>query len=81
MARCWSSGTRYSTTGLEFGTSGFLIEGTAVRSFRFHHTVYSGQELKDRLHNVGFQEVRLFGDQDGNEYGVDATRLVAVAWK
>jgi SAM-dependent methyltransferase len=22
-ARCWSSGTRYSTTGLEFGTSGF----------------------------------------------------------
>ena len=58
-----------------------LIEGATARSFRFHHTVYSGQELKDRLHNVGFQKVRLFGDLDGNEYGVDATRLIAVAWK
>ena len=57
-----------------------VIEGDRATTFRFHHTVYSGQELKDLLHQVGFGEVKLFGDLDGNEYGVDA-RLIAAAWK
>ena len=58
-----------------------LIEGDSATTFRFHHTVYSGQELKDRLRQAGFEEVRLFGDLDGNEYGPDARRLIAAAWK
>ena len=53
------------------------VFGTALR----HHTIYSGQELKDRLYQVGFKRVKLFGDLDGNEYGVNAKRLVAAAWK
>jgi SAM-dependent methyltransferase len=58
-----------------------LIRKGRTKSFRFHHTVYSGQELKDRLNGVGFGEVRLYGDLEGREYGVDAQKLVAVARK
>jgi len=58
-----------------------LIKDGTAKSFRFHHTIYSGQELKDRLSQVGFQKIRLFGDLDGTEYGPDARRLIAVANK
>jgi SAM-dependent methyltransferase len=58
-----------------------LIRDGTAKSFRFHHTIYSGQELKDRLSQVGFQKIRLFGDLDGTEYGPDARRLIAVADK
>ena len=47
--------------------------------FRFQHTVYSGQELRDRLLDAGFSDVKLFGGLDGSEYGLNARRLVAVA--
>jgi hypothetical protein len=59
----------------------FLIKDRTVKSFRFHHTIYSGQELKDRLSQVGFHSIKLFGDLDGTEYGPDARRLIAVAYK
>jgi len=58
-----------------------LIRKGRARSFRFHHTLYSGQELVDRLTGVGFVEVRLFGSLQGEEYGTEAMRLVAVARK
>ena len=56
-----------------------LIRGQSVRRFDFHHTLYSGQELKDRLRQAGFAGSRLFGDLDGSEFGLHAKRLVAVA--
>jgi SAM-dependent methyltransferase len=58
-----------------------LIKGDRVRTFEFDHWIYSGQELKDRLEQVGFRNVRLAGDLRGNDYGVNATRLLVVAWK
>ena len=58
-----------------------VVEDSTATTFRFHTTVYSGQELKDRLLEVGFRDVRLFGGLDGSEYGLDADRLVAVARK
>ena len=58
-----------------------LIEGDKATTFRFHHTVYSGQEIMDRLVDVGFSDVQLFGGLDGSEYGLNAPRLVAVARK
>lgn len=58
-----------------------LLKDDKVRSFKFHHTIYSGQELKDRLGEAGFQSVALYGDLEGNEYGTGAKRLVAVARK
>lgn len=58
----------------------FIRRGKAKR-FRFHLTIYSGQELKDRLQQAGFVGVKLFGNLDGNNYGLDAQRLIAVAKK
>ena len=58
-----------------------LIRGDTVRIYTFHHTIYSGQELKDRLTAVGFGDIRLFGSIDGDPYGREADRLIAVARK
>ncbi|MCE9584792.1 MAG: class I SAM-dependent methyltransferase [Planctomycetes bacterium] len=55
-----------------------LIRSGRTETFRFHHTVYSGQELKGRMEAAGFADVRLFGSLAGGEYGVNAERLVAV---
>lgn len=56
-----------------------LISSEGVKSFEFHHTIYSGQELRDRLEEAGFESVGLYGDLEGNPYGIDAKRLVAMA--
>ena len=58
-----------------------LLKGNRARRFKFHHTIYSGQELNDLLRQAGFTEVKLYGDLDGQPYGLDAARLVAVARK
>jgi len=58
-----------------------VIKGGSAKSFTFHHTIYSGQELKSLFERAGFEDIKLFGDLDGNEYGLDASRLVAVGRK
>jgi SAM-dependent methyltransferase len=58
-----------------------LVEGERAKRFAFHHTVYSAQELKDRIRAAGFGDVSVYGDLEGREYGTDARRLVAVARK
>lgn len=58
-----------------------LLKGNRVRRFKFHHTIYSGQELRDLLLQSGFGEAKLYGDLDGQPYGPDAPRLIAVARK
>lgn len=55
----------------------FIKDGKA-RTWRFHLTIYSGQELRDRLEQASFIGVKLFGSFDGNEYGLNAQRLIAV---
>ena len=58
-----------------------LIRRGRARSFAFHHTLYSGQELRDRMELAGFVDVRLYGDFDGRAYGTKAERLIAVGRK
>ena len=58
-----------------------LVRGGRARTWHFHHTVYSGQELRDRLEGVGFVDVHLYGALDGSAYDQNATRLVAVGRK
>jgi len=55
-----------------------LIRGSRAKSFKFHHTIYSGQELKDRMGQAGFADVKLYGNLDGAEYGPDAAHIIAV---
>jgi len=58
-----------------------VIRNRRVRSFKFHHTIYSGQELRDRMERVGFVAVKLYGNLDGDEYGPEAERLIAIGRK
>jgi SAM-dependent methyltransferase len=58
-----------------------LIRKGRAKSFKFHHTIYSGQELRDRMNEVGFTDVKLYGTLDGDDYGPNAQRLIAVARK
>jgi SAM-dependent methyltransferase len=58
-----------------------LIRRGKAKSFNFHHTIYSGQELRDRMEQVGFADVKLYGNLDGEEYGPNAQRLIAVGRK
>jgi SAM-dependent methyltransferase len=58
-----------------------LIRKGKAKSYTFHHTIYSGQELKDRMQQVGFSVVTLYGTLDGEEYTPDTQRLIAVGRK
>ena len=58
-----------------------LLKDEKATSFKFHHTIYSGQELKDRLLLAGFSDVKICKNLEGDEYDNTAQRLVAVAKK
>jgi SAM-dependent methyltransferase len=58
-----------------------VIRKGRAKSFKFHHTLYSGQELRDRMELAGFADVKLYGNLAGDEYGPNAHRLIAVARK
>lgn len=58
-----------------------LIRNGRTKSFKFHHTIYSGQELRDLLERAGFASVSLYGDLSGSPYGPNSERLVALARK
>jgi SAM-dependent methyltransferase len=60
-------------------TERILIKDGRARTFRLDLTVYSGQELKDRLLQAGFTRVDLYGNLDGAPYDRQASRLIAVA--
>jgi hypothetical protein len=55
-----------------------LLRGTAARTFRFGHRIYSGRELASTFRHAGFAGVRLCGDLLGAPYGPEASRLVVV---
>jgi hypothetical protein len=58
-----------------------LVKGETAKSFNFQTRLYSGQEMKDIMQRAGFEEAAVFGDLDGNEYGINADRLIAVGRK
>jgi SAM-dependent methyltransferase len=58
-----------------------LIRNGKVKSFKFHNTVYSGLELRERMEQAGFIGVKLYGNLGGDAYGPDAERLIAVGRK
>ncbi len=58
-----------------------LIRGNRAKSFFFQHTLYSGQELKDRMEQAGFTGIKLCGGLDGSPYGPDSIRLIAAGKK
>lgn len=57
-----------------------LKDRTLLGRWKFSHWIYSGAELRGMLMEAGFASVELYGDLQGNRYGTDASRLVAVAF-
>jgi 2-polyprenyl-3-methyl-5-hydroxy-6-metoxy-1,4-benzoquinol methylase len=57
-----------------------IQNGTAER-FTLELNLYSGQELREKMERVGLVDVKLYGDIDGESYGPEAKRLIAVGWK
>src|SRR5215475_13243477 len=58
-----------------------LVKDGTAKTFNFQTRLYSGQEMKDIMRRAGFEEIEVFGDLDGNEYGINAARLIAVGRK
>ncbi|SYZ72144.1 Methyltransferase type 11 [Candidatus Zixiibacteriota bacterium] len=58
-----------------------LIRKNRAKRFKFDLTIYSGQELKDRMERIGFRDLELYGDMDGAEYGPKAERLIIIGRK
>jgi SAM-dependent methyltransferase len=58
-----------------------LVKGTTAKSFHFQTRLYSGQEMKDIMARAGFEQVTVFGDLDGSEYGIDSSRLISIGRK
>jgi len=58
-----------------------IRKGRVRRKFTFHINLYSGRELREKLERAGFNPVQLYGNMDGDAYGPDAKRLVAVGRK
>ena len=58
-----------------------LVRRGRARTYTFHHTIYSGQELRDRMEQAGFSSVKLYGSFDGKPYGRASQRLIAVGRK
>lgn len=60
-------------------TRWIIFRGERREEFTLTLRLYSGAELKGLLEEVGFRKVELYGDFDGNLYGPEAKRLIAVA--
>jgi SAM-dependent methyltransferase len=58
-----------------------IVRRGRARTYTFRHRLYSGQELRDLLLGAGYAHVKLFGGFRGEEYGLNARRLVAVGRK
>jgi SAM-dependent methyltransferase len=58
-----------------------VIRNGRVKTFNFHLTIYSGQELRELMERAGFVGVKLYGNLDGDEYGSNAERLIAIGRK
>lgn len=58
-----------------------LIRKGRAKTFSFQISIYSGLELMDRMRQVGFDDIQLFGSIDGEAYGINSTRLIALGRK
>jgi 2-polyprenyl-3-methyl-5-hydroxy-6-metoxy-1,4-benzoquinol methylase len=58
-----------------------VIRNGRVRKFTFLLNIYSGRELRHEMERAGLVDVRLYGNLDGDPYGPDAARLIAVGRK
>ncbi len=62
-------------------TDWFVKRNGKVRRFTWTVMVYSSARLQKMLKQTGFTRIQIFGNLDGERYGVRSPRLIAVARK
>lgn len=58
-----------------------LIRGEQVFRREYQHYVYTAAELTSMLQQAGFEQIRCYGSFQGDDYDLDAERLILVAEK
>jgi SAM-dependent methyltransferase len=58
-----------------------VIRGSNIKRFYFEHTIYSAQELIEKIASAGFSNIKAYGNYDGSLYDNNAERLVIAADK
>lgn len=58
-----------------------LLKGDQKTDFTFTHRIYSARELRELLEEVGFFNVRCYGDLKGTIYNQQSQRLVVIGEK
>lgn len=58
-----------------------LVRDSQAYRWQYQHFIYSAQELQDRLKIAGFSDIKIYGSMAGDDYDMDATRLILVAGK
>jgi SAM-dependent methyltransferase len=58
-----------------------VVRNGKARKFTIELNLYSGHELREQLELAGFEDVKLYGNLEGEPYGPDASRLIAVGKK
>ncbi|UPM42204.1 class I SAM-dependent methyltransferase [Halocatena salina] len=58
-----------------------VVTDEAVQEFTVSHRLYSAYELTTLLQRVGFEDVSVYGNLDGDPYDENAAHLVIVATK
>jgi SAM-dependent methyltransferase len=58
-----------------------IIQNGRSKSYKFHHTIYTAQEMIDRLAHVGFKSIKIAGDLKGSKYDVDSNMMIVIAKK
>lgn len=64
-----------------FANEWILIRGNEAFRREYQHYVYTAQEMETMLSLAGFQDIRIYGSFEGDEYDLSSERLIAVAQK
>jgi SAM-dependent methyltransferase len=58
-----------------------VVKDGVAKKFLLRLNLYSGQELRQQMEQVGFADVKLYGSLDGIPYDPEAKRLIAIGRK
>ena len=64
-----------------FANEWILVRGDEVFRREYQHFVYSAIEMKAMLKQAGFEDIRIYGSFEGDDYDLESERLIAVAQK
>lgn len=57
------------------------ISSEGISEYEMRVNLYSGKELRQKLDEAGFSEIKLYGTWEGDPYDEEAERLIAIARK